>query len=105
MLMWKTVKLSLALTFVALVVAFGGALGFALGEDDGGGAADSATVPNSSAEFGILDEIADILREDFVNPGIVAYRGVGRDRCRRTKRDKLGRSGWTRRRGRLHLRR
>ena len=69
--MWKTVKLSLALTFVALIVAFGGALGFALGEDDGGSAAGNATVPNSSAEFGILDEIADILREDFVNPDAV----------------------------------
>jgi carboxyl-terminal processing protease len=69
--MWKTVKLSLALTFVALIVAFGTALGFALGEDDGGGAAGNATVPNSSAEFGILDEIADILKDDFVNPGAV----------------------------------
>ncbi len=69
--MWKTIKLSLALTFVTLVVAFGGALGFALGEDTGGGSAGSATVPNSSDEFGLLDEIADILREDFVNPDAV----------------------------------
>ena len=69
--MWKTLKLSLALTFVTLVVAFGGALGFALGEDSGGGSAGSATVPNSSTEFGILDEIADILRDDFVNPAAV----------------------------------
>ncbi len=69
--MWKTLKLSLALTFVTLIVAFGGALGFALGEDDGGGSAGSTTVPNSSAEFAILDEIADILREDFVNPDAV----------------------------------
>ena len=69
--MWKTLKLSLALTFVTLVVAFGGALGFALGEDRGGGSVGNATAPNSSAEFGILDEIADILREDFVNPAAV----------------------------------
>ena len=69
--MWKTVKLSLALTFVALIVAFGTALGFALGEDDGSGSTGSATVPNSSAEFGILDEIADILKDDFVIPGAV----------------------------------
>lgn len=69
--MWKTLKLSLALTFVALVVAFGGALGFALGEDNGGGSAGSPTAPSSSSEFGILDEIAEILREDFVNPAAV----------------------------------
>ena len=69
--MWKTVKLSLALTFVALIVAFGTALGFALGEDDGSGSTGSATVPNSSAEFGILDEISDILKDDFVIPGAV----------------------------------
>ena len=69
--MWKTVKLSLAITFVALIVAFGTALGFALGEDDGGASTGSATVPNSSAEFGILDEIADILKDDFVVPGAV----------------------------------
>ncbi len=74
--MWKTLKLSLALTFVTLVVAFGGALGFALGEDKGGGSPGSATVPNSSVEFGILDEIADILREDFVNPGAVTDRAL-----------------------------
>ncbi len=69
--MWKTVKLSLALTFVALIVAFGAALGFALGENNDGGSTSSATVPNSSADFGILDEIADILRDDFVNPAAV----------------------------------
>ena len=74
--MWKTLKLSLALTFVTLVVAFGGALGFALGEDGGGGSAGSATVPNSSGEFGILDEIADILRQDFVNPDAVTDRAL-----------------------------
>ena len=69
--MWNTVKLSLGLSFVALIVAFGGALGFALGENDGGSSAGSATVPNSSTQFGILDEIADILRDDFVNPAAV----------------------------------
>ena len=69
--MWNTVKLSLGLTFVALIVAFGGALGFALGENDGGSSAGSATVPNSSTQFGILDEIADILKDDFVNPAAV----------------------------------
>lgn len=69
--MWKTIKLSLALTFVTLVVGFGGALGFAIGEDNGGGSAGTGTVPNSSEEFGILDEIADILRDDFVNPNAV----------------------------------
>ena len=74
--MWKTLKLSLALTFVTLIVAFGGALGFALGEDSGGGSAGSATVPNSGAEFAILDEIADILREDFVNPDAVTDRAL-----------------------------
>ena len=74
--MWKTLKLSLALTFVTMVVAFGGALGFALGEDGGGGSAGSTTVPNSSAEFGILDEIADILRQDFVNPDAVTDRAL-----------------------------
>ncbi|MCH7483520.1 MAG: PDZ domain-containing protein [Chloroflexi bacterium] len=74
--MWKTLKLSLALTFVTLIVAFGGALGFALGEDNGGGSAGGASVPNSSTEFGILDEIADILREDFVNPDAVTDRAL-----------------------------
>ena len=74
--MWKTVKLSLALTFVSLIVAFGAALGFALGEDDGGSAAGTATDANSSAEFGILDEIADILRDDFVNPDAVTDRAL-----------------------------
>ena len=74
--MWKTLKLSLALTFVALIVAFGGALGFALGEDNGGGSAGSAVVPGSGTEFGILDEIADILREDFVNPDAVTDRAL-----------------------------
>jgi carboxyl-terminal processing protease len=74
--MWRTIKLSLALTFVTLVVGFGGALGFALGEDSGGGPAGSTTVPNSSDEFGILDEIADVLRDDFVNPGAVTDRAL-----------------------------
>lgn len=74
--MWKTLKLSLALTFVALVVAFGGALGFALGEDNGGGSTGTTTVPRSSEEFGILDEIADILRDDFVNPDAVTDRAL-----------------------------
>jgi len=74
--MWKTVKLSLALTFVTLIVAFGGALGFALGEDNGGGSAAGTSGPNSSAEFAILDEIADILREDFVNPDAVTDRAL-----------------------------
>ncbi|MEX0683235.1 MAG: S41 family peptidase [Dehalococcoidia bacterium] len=70
--MWKTLKLSLAMVFVALVVAFGSVLGYALGEDNGGGSGGNVNNGSSSgAEFGILDEIADILREDFVTPEAV----------------------------------
>jgi len=70
--MWKTVKLSLAMLFVALVVAFGSALGYALGDDAQGGSGSVDVSPGSASdEFGLLDEIADILREDFVNPDAV----------------------------------
>lgn len=67
--MWNTVKLTLAMTFVALVVAFGSVLGYALGEDNG--PSSSAVNNGGSTEFGLLDEVADILREDFVNPDAV----------------------------------
>jgi carboxyl-terminal processing protease len=67
--MWNTVKLSLAMIFVALVVAFGAVLGYAIGEDDTGSS--SVGNPSGDTEFGLLDEIADILREDFVNPDAV----------------------------------
>jgi len=68
--MWQTVKLSLAVLFVALVVSFASALGYALG-GEGDGADGGATSAGTSEEFGILDEIADILREDFVVPEAV----------------------------------
>ncbi|HUF53152.1 MAG TPA: S41 family peptidase [Dehalococcoidia bacterium] len=68
--MWNTVKLSLASIFVALVVAFASVTGYAI-RGDNGGTGGSVNNGSDSAEFGLLDEIADILREDFVNPGAV----------------------------------
>jgi carboxyl-terminal processing protease len=59
---------------VALVIALAGVSGWALGDSGGsatvGDSGGSATRPagNSSQGYGILDEIAGILEEDFVNP-------------------------------------
>jgi carboxyl-terminal processing protease len=50
---------------VALSIVLSGVVGHTLGEDGGGS---SLTAED---DFGILDEIIDVLREDFINPEAV----------------------------------
>jgi carboxyl-terminal processing protease len=78
--MWNFLKWTLSGVVVALIVATGVMVGYAIGDDNGGGTArvidnngdngDNGN-PSTSADFGILDEIEGILDEDFVNPDAV----------------------------------
>lgn len=64
--MWTTLKWSLGGLIVVLLVALAGVAGYAINDnspDDGGG--------DGSANYAILDEIQQILEEEFVNPEAV----------------------------------
>jgi carboxyl-terminal processing protease len=66
--MWNTVKWSMAALIVALAITLAGVVGYAV--NDG---SDSAPGPDGgstqvSEDYAILDEITEILKEDFVNP-------------------------------------
>src|SRR4030042_1665870 len=57
---------------VVLLSVMSGVVGFVVGgggEEDGGGVV--ATEPSDNADFGILDEIYGIIREDFVDQSAV----------------------------------
>jgi carboxyl-terminal processing protease len=62
--MWKTLKWSLLSLAAAAIVSLAGVAGYAI-NDDGSGAASGS---NNGGEYGILNEIEDILEEDFVLP-------------------------------------
>ncbi len=66
-------KWSMASLAVALAIVLAGVVGFALGEDQGNGTSTSTSTGTSADEndFGILEEIYRILKEDFVNPEAV----------------------------------
>lgn len=70
--MWKGLKWGVLSLVLALVVVLSGVVGHTLGQDGGGGGAapaPEARPPTStSQDFGILDEIYQILQEEFVNP-------------------------------------
>ena len=70
--MWKAVKWSLAGSVFAIVIALSGVVGYTIAGDDGGG---GATVIDRRAGddggYGILNEIQDVLEEDFVIPDAV----------------------------------
>jgi carboxyl-terminal processing protease len=53
---------------VALAITLAGVVGYALGENGDGG---SSVTTTAEDDFGILDEILNILKEDFVNPEAV----------------------------------
>jgi len=66
--MWKALKWGMFSLAVALAIVLAGVVGYTLGENGGGGASVSTT---AEGDFGILEEIYDILREDFINPEAV----------------------------------
>ena len=68
MTMWKALKWGTFSLAVALAIALAGVVGYALGENGGGG---SSVTTTAEDDFGILDEIVDVLREDFINPEAV----------------------------------
>ncbi len=65
--MWKALKWGTFSLAVALAIVLAGAVGYTLGENGGG----RSSVITTADDFGILDEIVDVLREDFVNPEAV----------------------------------
>jgi len=73
--MWKTVKLSFAAVAVALMIVLAGVVGFALndGEGSSSGGAPVANIDVSDDGFSILEEIMQILDQDFVVPTAVEY--------------------------------
>ncbi len=62
--MWKLLKWGTFSLAVALAIVLAGVVGYTLGEN-GDGPSDTTT---AEGDFGILEEIYDILREDFINP-------------------------------------
>lgn len=70
MIMWKVMKWSMASLAVALAIVLAGVVGYTLGEDGGGGGASTVTI-TGEGDFGVLEEIYRILKEDFVNPEAV----------------------------------
>lgn len=70
--MWNAVKWSMAAVIVALAITLAGVVGYAV--NDGGGSGGSPGDGGSSQvseDYAILDEITDILKEDFVNPNAI----------------------------------
>ncbi len=63
--MWKTVKLSIASLALALVIVMAGVVGHAIGDET---TPTGNVSPVGAGDFQILDEIEQILEEDFVNP-------------------------------------
>jgi carboxyl-terminal processing protease len=73
--MWNTLKWMLSSLVVVLAVVTAGLVGFAIGEEEGGGGG-SVQVPEDiqqqvGSDYAILEEIEGILEEDFVVPDAV----------------------------------
>ncbi|MCH8815288.1 MAG: S41 family peptidase [Chloroflexi bacterium] len=73
--MWKTVKLSFAALTVVLMIVLAGVVGYAINDGEGSstGSGSSTTIDVSGDGFSILDEIMEILDQDFVVPDAVDY--------------------------------
>jgi carboxyl-terminal processing protease len=76
--MWKTLKLTLAGLIGVLLVLLAGVVGYAIAGQTGDGSSSSSTAQDEgsggdseAADFGLLDEIEQILEEDFVNPDAI----------------------------------
>jgi carboxyl-terminal processing protease len=65
--MWRVLKRAALLLAVALAIVLAGVVGHTLGESGGG----SPVTTTAEGDFGILEEIYGILKEDFVNPEAV----------------------------------
>ncbi len=67
-MVWKTAKWGMISLIVALTIVLAGVVGFAVGDDND---SPGVTVNSQSNSFEILDEIYQILGDDFVNPEAV----------------------------------
>ncbi|HXG36347.1 MAG TPA: S41 family peptidase [Dehalococcoidia bacterium] len=65
--MWKVAKWGFFATAIALAIFLAGAVGYNLGDSDGGSAS-SPTTSQGQDNFDILREVYRILQEDFVEP-------------------------------------
>ena len=72
--MWKTTKIGVATLVVALMIVLAGVVGYAINDGDGSSpSGGSTTTIGTDGEFSILEEIMEILGEDFVVPDAVDY--------------------------------
>lgn len=74
--MWKTIKVGVATLVVALMIVLAGVVGYAVNDGDGsspGGGTTTTIGSGDDGEFSILEEIMQILGEDFVVPDAVDY--------------------------------
>lgn len=62
--MWTKLKWGLAGLIVALLISLAGVAGYAINDNSSGGGA-------ATSQYSLLDEIQDILQEEFVNPDVV----------------------------------
>src|SRR3990172_11610344 len=74
-LMWKAAKWGMATLAVGLSIALAGVVGHTIGDDGGGDGGSPGTINvgngGDAGDYSILQEIEDILHEDFVNPDAV----------------------------------
>lgn len=68
--MWNAVKWTMASLIVALAITLAGVVGYAVndGSDSAAGPDGGGGSSQVSEDYAILDEITEILKEDFVNP-------------------------------------
>ena len=73
--MWKTTKIGVATLVVALMIVLAGVVGYAINDGDGSspGGGSTTTIGAGDDGFSILEEIMQILGEDFVVPDAVDY--------------------------------
>jgi carboxyl-terminal processing protease len=74
--MWTSVKWAIAAVAVALSIFLAGVIGHTLGDDSGGNATvvtggDGGNSSTEAGDYGTLNEIEDILEQDFVNPDAI----------------------------------
>ncbi len=72
--MWTTVKWAAGAVAVALSIFLAGVIGHTIGDDNSGSASINGGSSTSNApdgDYGTLQEIEDILHEDFVNPDAI----------------------------------
>jgi carboxyl-terminal processing protease len=65
--MWNTLKWSLLGLIVVLLIGLSGVAGYAINDNNSGSSSQTA----DAGEFGILNEVQGILKQDFVNPDAV----------------------------------